>query len=1702
MIIKHVVLKLVIVFTLLLLPFQSYAGRTIDSVTLSPNPAIIDDTITVTISVTGTGSNNNRRWRSTSYSIDGGSEVCVDTDDYQSTSSQTDSFDISGITSVVGSYDIEFIAYRNTDCGGDDSDDYSTTLTVTSSISDITLSPDTIFDTDASEGEVIGNLTPLDSTSTVTSDSISLHTWDGGTDSGSCSAGTTDNWRFAITNNVLSIDNASGSTLPVGSYTICVKTDGLEFRKSLTITVTESLNADATYLDEFNDQSYDNNDGELDWSSDWEEYDDDDSPTSGDIQIEDNRLHLVDGDSFIYREIDLSIYTEANLSFDYELNTNGSDDDVYIVIRTENASSWTIIYTLEGGGDEQDSVSSFDITAYISDDTDIGIYTADGFDRNDDVYIDNFAINASGVTEPEEHLYFDQFTQVSYGNDDGELDWVGDWDESGDDDNPSSGDITIESGELKITDSEVSITREVNLEGYSSATLSFSYHSVTSFSDDIVYLQIRKDNGSWVTLQEFVGSSSSNDSGDVSIDISSYIDEDVDVRFLTDALFEGSDEFYVDDFAIDATIAGSCPDISSYDLIFHDDFSESVYDLEDTWESYDFDRDTISVWENGTIYTLSSEELDIVFEIDNGTLQIAGDVTSLGNSEYGVLLHDVDSEGYSSSTISEYSIETSISAFADEIGNNDVGIVFGYQDENDFYLLRWAKLGVGYANDTTFPGIYRNLDLVWVKDGVPTVLVSEQDFYSDDPMSVQITVDADGISICINGNDMMSYASAQPNMYSVGLFSYDNDYDDGLQVHDFKVYCHECEKNDDNDIIGWWPMEDSLEDVIGVNDLSAIGNINFGSSNIAKTVGENSTCKYAIMDGESYGQVDDSGHLNSEELAVSAWVYPTSYPNDANDTNGSGTLMAISSKDENYEFHINANGRLYWWWQNENSTSRSLTSTNTVPLNAWSHVAISYQAGEQKMYINGVLENSSSWNEIPKQSTCDYYVGADVGTPNAGETCEVIPARTFIGELDEVRIYGRYLSESEIEADMNLLRACGLVSEVDHYRITHPQNNLSCAATSVTVEACNDESCTDAPVVDITGYLDYTLGGNTSNLSALSLTGSTQDIDFDYTSLDTITLGLNNMSLSADVECFYNDGTASSCDITYNQFGYIVTTEDITSSETISDSNNKVSVQAVEAIENNPAVCEAALVGEQSVNIDFTYVDHPTGYDAEQLNISLDDSSYTAVTSGSGTDQTLDFNNTDAMAYFYVRYGDAGTLKLSVSDPSGDVVTGYDSFNVIPNSIKLVMDDGAYTLGSTGNETHYAGQEFNLTIQALNADGNVTNNYRPGSLELKPVMSSPLISSGANAVSFYYGGSSPISFENTEVWETSTSLVFDNDGYTSTVAQFDNVGSFSVDVKDSNYLGYEINSDSATSAGRFTPAYFIFEDSPDTTINDTHTTFTYIGESLEFVITPIPEFTYVAKTYTNLTATNYVFVPSSFGFISSSYEEDTGYSPDPYPSDGITSTDLSEDGEMEFTLDAPFLYEKSATPLEPVVSTISLIFSSDELKDADNIGYDSNGINNDLPIYQESFTAFNNTFNLRYGRLFLENAFGDENSDLKVEMVLQYYEGGRFITNIDDSETQFASFIVDITENELATSYLSRIDGSIFTSGKTAADEGLFIEAPNTIAELLVEITNLPNYLNVDWDGDGLIDTNDKVSSTVIFGSYRGNDRIIYKRER
>ncbi|EIC9801736.1 MSHA biogenesis protein MshQ [Vibrio cholerae] len=175
------------------------------------------------------------------------------------------------------------------------------------------------------------------------------------------------------------------------------------------------------------------------------------------------------------------------------------------------------------------------------------------------------------------------------------------------------------------------------------------------------------------------------------------------------------------------------------------------------------------------------------------------------------------------------------------------------------------------------------------------------------------------------------------------------------------------------------------------------------------------TCGYGVFIGNQnqYVDIPHNQQLSfSERLTVSAWVYPVSRPT------GDG-LHTIVAKDDNYEFHLDSQGRVYWYWATSNNAN-SLRTTQSIPLNTWSHITIRYDRNlsgnqRQRIYINGVAVASNNDSRALKTNTLNLEIGRDFN----------FDSRSFNGRIDEVTIYGSALTDEQILSLYNQRHSCG-----------------------------------------------------------------------------------------------------------------------------------------------------------------------------------------------------------------------------------------------------------------------------------------------------------------------------------------------------------------------------------------------------------------------------------------------------------------------------------------------------------------------------------------------------------------------------------------------------------------------------------------------------------------------------------------------------
>jgi hypothetical protein len=138
---------------------------------------------------------------------------------------------------------------------------------------------------------------------------------------------------------------------------------------------------DANMLDNFGTAAYNNNNGSVNWATNWVETNDDGSATTGRITISGGMLHIGDNTdanpSIITRTANLTAngFTNAIFSFSFSTSNAAAGDSMFVQVSNNGGTTWTTLDTFTGAFTTAQS-RAYNITA------DIATNTAIRFMRN------------------------------------------------------------------------------------------------------------------------------------------------------------------------------------------------------------------------------------------------------------------------------------------------------------------------------------------------------------------------------------------------------------------------------------------------------------------------------------------------------------------------------------------------------------------------------------------------------------------------------------------------------------------------------------------------------------------------------------------------------------------------------------------------------------------------------------------------------------------------------------------------------------------------------------------------------------------------------------------------------------------------------------------------------------------------------------------------------------------------------------------------------------------------------------------------------------------------------------------------------------------------------------------------------------------------------------------------------------------------
>jgi hypothetical protein len=220
-------------------------------------------------------------------------------------------------------------------------------------------------------------------------------------------------------------------------------------------------------------------------------------------------------------------------------------------------------------------------------------------------------------------------------------------------------------------------------------------------------------------------------------------------------------------------------------------------------------------------------------------------------------------------------------------------------------------------------------------------------------------------------------------------------------------------------LVGWWPAEGNANDIVGDNNGALSNGASFGPGEVGQAFTLNGTNQYIA--------IPDAPALRPASLTVEGWYNFQAYDGVrvlVAKPYGPGTWDSLAVWMEN--------GQLNAAIVTASTQEPSLTYNWSPAFGVWHHVAYTFDANAalQTIYVDGVAVASNSASGPIAYDTHPFQIGADIENG--------VPSFFFDGSIDEVSLYDRALTATEIAAiyDAGGEGKCGLPPTI----LTQPQS--------------------------------------------------------------------------------------------------------------------------------------------------------------------------------------------------------------------------------------------------------------------------------------------------------------------------------------------------------------------------------------------------------------------------------------------------------------------------------------------------------------------------------------------------------------------------------------------------------------------------------------------------------------------------------------
>ena len=199
-------------------------------------------------------------------------------------------------------------------------------------------------------------------------------------------------------------------------------------------------------------------------------------------------------------------------------------------------------------------------------------------------------------------------------------------------------------------------------------------------------------------------------------------------------------------------------------------------------------------------------------------------------------------------------------------------------------------------------------------------------------------------------------------------------------------------------LVGYWPLNESSGNT--AYDHSRFGNdgtiYDGGDSTVPGANGILTQNAYNFDGNNDYVEIPHASQLFfTDSISASAWIYIDSL----------NEQKEIITLNQQIELSIKSSGELEpSVYTTPKDTWTQPTTSNTIALNKWVHIAMTYDRSNIVAYINGQREVLKSLNEPMDPTKDPKYIGK-----------WYTDSQYFDGRISENRIYNHALTKQEIQ---------------------------------------------------------------------------------------------------------------------------------------------------------------------------------------------------------------------------------------------------------------------------------------------------------------------------------------------------------------------------------------------------------------------------------------------------------------------------------------------------------------------------------------------------------------------------------------------------------------------------------------------------------------------------------------------------------------